>query len=138
MIQQKIYPITKINAMKRNTFLMIVLFTGLVLMLISCKTASNKSDETQAVYDSEITAEIHDTVPSVYTLTADVKRIVVVRLKNKTDLLEGLNEAVQKEGIKNGVILHGIGSVISYHIHSVSETTEFPTVNALSDFLCGI
>ncbi len=119
--------------MKKNTILITVLLAGAILILTACKSASKEADETQAGYDSEVTAEIHDTVPSVYTLTADLKRIVVVRLKNKTDLLEGLNEAVQKEGIKNGVILHGIGSVISYHIHAVAETTDFPTVNAFAD-----
>ena len=119
--------------MRKINILITVLLAGAVFMMTACKSALKETDETQAGYDSEITTEIHDTVPSVYTLAADVKRIVVVRLKNKTDLLEGLNEAVQKEGIKNGVILHGIGSVISYHIHSVAETTDFPTVNAFAE-----
>ncbi len=117
--------------MKRNAF-QIVMLAGIVLMILTCRSASEKPMENQSGYGSEITTEAEDSVPSVYTLSSDIKRIVVVRLKNKTDLLEGLNQAVEKEGIKNGVILHGIGSVISYHIHSVGETTEFPTVNVFA------
>src|SRR5690606_33294568 len=37
-------------------------------------------------------------------------------------------ELVAKEGIKNAVILSGIGSVRNYHIHSVSNR-EFPSKN---------
>src|SRR4030042_3381310 len=117
--------------MKRSSVQM-VLLAGIVSMIVCCRSASRKSDEINSVYGSEIITNLQDSVPSVYILSSDVKRIVVVRLKNKTDLLEGLNEAVKKEGIKNGVILHGIGSVTSYHIHSVAETTEFPTINVFA------
>jgi predicted DNA-binding protein with PD1-like motif len=54
-----------------------------------------------------------------------VQRIVVVRLKNGTDMLEGLKEAVAREKIKNAVVLSGFGSVTSYHVHVVGNTT-FP------------
>jgi len=63
--------------------------------------------------------------PAVHTTTSDFTRVVVVRLKNDTDLLEGLKEAVQEEGIKNAVILSGIGSLTRYHFHVVNNTT-FP------------
>ena len=118
--------------MKRNKFKKIALLTGLVLLLMACRHASKEPAESGSGYETEIIAETRDSVPSVYTLTSGVKRIVVVRLKNKTDLLGGLNEAVRKEGIKNGLILQGIGSVMSYHIHSVAETTDFPTVNVFA------
>ena len=61
--------------------------------------------------------------PAVVTVSSDLKRVVVVRLKFKTDLLEGLEQAVKSENIKNAVILSGVGSVISYHVHAVSNTT---------------
>jgi predicted DNA-binding protein with PD1-like motif len=51
-----------------------------------------------------------------------------VRLKQHTDLLAGLQEAVEKEKIKNAVILSGIGSLTSYHIHVVDNNT-FPSEN---------
>jgi predicted DNA-binding protein with PD1-like motif len=50
-------------------------------------------------------------------------RIVVVRLKNRVDMLEGLREAVAREKIHNAVILSGAGSLVSYHVHVVSNTT---------------
>jgi len=72
-------------------------------------------------------------VPAVYSLSTNFERIVVVRIKKNEDLLEGLNAGVLKEGISNAVILSGIGSLTSFHIHVVSNTT-FPSTN---EFLKG-
>lgn len=66
-----------------------------------------------------------DNAPEVYTQSSDVQRIVVVRLKYGTDMLDGLKQAVAREKIKNGVILSGFGSVTAYHVHVVGNTT-FP------------
>jgi predicted DNA-binding protein with PD1-like motif len=118
--------------MKRD-IIQILLLTGIMITVISCKSASTDQEAEEPAYGSELNTVTQDTIPSVLTVSSDIKRVVVVRLKNKTDLLYGLNEAVEKEGIKNGVILHGIGSVISYHIHAVSETTDFPTVNVFME-----
>jgi predicted DNA-binding protein with PD1-like motif len=63
--------------------------------------------------------------PMAYTINSSFSRIVVVRLKNGTDLLEGLQKAVEKENIKNAVILSGIGSLTDYHVHTVGNRT-FP------------
>jgi len=46
----------------------------------------------------------------------------------QTDLLEGLKEAVQREKIRSAAILSGIGSLVSYRVHVVSNTT-FPSQN---------
>jgi len=62
-------------------------------------------------------------VPEVVSVTSEIKRVVVVRFKYQTDLLEGLRQAVKNEKIKNAVILSGVGSVTSYHVHAVSNTT---------------
>jgi len=66
--------------------------------------------------------------PDVHTITSNFSRIVVIRLKNGTDLLEGLQKAVEKENIKNAVILSGIGSLTDYHVHTVDNRT-FPPKN---------
>jgi len=66
--------------------------------------------------------------PEVHSISGNFKRIVVARLKHGTDLLDGLNKAVKKERIKNAVILSGVGSLTSYHVHAVDNTT-FPTKN---------
>jgi predicted DNA-binding protein with PD1-like motif len=63
--------------------------------------------------------------PAVHTTSSQIERVVIVRLKNGTDLLSGLADAVAREKIVNGVILSGFGSVTSYHVHVVDNTT-FP------------
>lgn len=67
--------------------------------------------------------------PAVHTVSSHFSRVVVVRLKYDTDLLEGLKTAVAQEKIQNAVILSGAGSLTSYHVHVVSNTT-FPPTNA--------
>jgi uncharacterized protein len=62
-------------------------------------------------------------VPDVVTVSSEIKRVVVVRFKYNTDLLEGLRQAVKNEKIKNAVILSGVGSVTRYHVHAVHNTT---------------
>ena len=65
---------------------------------------------------------------AIHSISSNFNRIVVARLKHGTDLLDGLNKAVKKERVKNAVILSGMGSLTSYHVHSVDNTT-FPTKN---------
>jgi hypothetical protein len=62
-------------------------------------------------------------VPDVVSVSSEIKRVVMVRFKYNADLLEGLQQAVKNEKIKNAVILSGVGSVTSYHVHAVSNTT---------------
>jgi len=69
-----------------------------------------------------------DQVPDAVTTSGQFEKIIVVRLKQGADLLEGLETAVEKEKIKNAVILSGIGSLVSYHIHVVDNDT-FPSKN---------
>ena len=69
-----------------------------------------------------------DAVPDVYSVPTDFERVITLRFKNKTDLLAGFQKAVKEENIRNAVILSGIGSVISYHVHQVSNRT-FPSKN---------
>jgi len=69
-------------------------------------------------------------VPDVYAINGKFDRIVVLRFKNETDLLEGIEKMVKQEKIKNAVILSGIGSVKSYALHQVSNTT-FPSKNVI-------
>jgi predicted DNA-binding protein with PD1-like motif len=56
-------------------------------------------------------------------MASQFKRIVVVRIKNQVDMLQGLRDAVAREKIQNAVILSGAGSLVSYHVHVVSNTT---------------
>jgi predicted DNA-binding protein with PD1-like motif len=65
-------------------------------------------------------------VPDEYTLTGHFDRIVVVRLKYKANLLDGLKKAVADEHIQNGVILSAVGSLRGYEIHTVANR-EMPS-----------
>jgi predicted DNA-binding protein with PD1-like motif len=69
-----------------------------------------------------------DKVPDVYALTGQFDRVLVLRFKYQTDLLAGLERMVKEYKIRNAVILSGIGSVKSYHYHTVSNGT-FPSKN---------
>jgi predicted DNA-binding protein with PD1-like motif len=64
-----------------------------------------------------------DQVPDVYAITGHFDRIVVLRLKYRTDLLAGLQKMVKQENIRNGVILSAMGSVRGYQVHQVSNRT---------------
>jgi predicted DNA-binding protein with PD1-like motif len=71
---------------------------------------------------------VNDEVPDFYNTDVSFERYFITRLKHQKDILEGLNEIVKAEKIKNAVILTGIGSVTNYHIHVVDNKT-FPSEN---------
>jgi predicted DNA-binding protein with PD1-like motif len=70
------------------------------------------------------------TVPDAYALTGNFDRIVVIRLKNKANLLAGITKVVQEQHIQNGVFLSGIGSLRGYEVHSVTNR-DLPTEDTL-------
>lgn len=67
-------------------------------------------------------------VPEAYAIAGQFERILILRFKHDTDLLAGIDAMVQKHHVRNAVILSGIGSVKSYHLHVVSNRT-FPSKN---------
>ncbi|MDQ4100326.1 MAG: DNA-binding protein [Chloroflexota bacterium] len=56
-------------------------------------------------------------------------RILLLRFNPGDDVLLALRQAVADNGIRNGAILAGIGSLTSYHFHVVSST-DLPPENA--------
>ena len=77
-------------------------------------------------------------MPDVYSVATKFERIEVVRMRPGTDMLEGLNKFIQREGVKNAVILTGIGSVTDYHYHVVSDKNlppaeEYPKASVPMD-----
>ena len=74
--------------------------------------------------------------------TTEIQRVVLVRLNPGDDVLLALREAVEQQGIKNGIILNGLGSTSSYHYHVVASTELppkelFPKAdNAPRDIVC--
>jgi predicted DNA-binding protein with PD1-like motif len=59
-------------------------------------------------------------VPDSYVLSGRFDRVLVLRAKNKTDLLAEMEKQVKQQNIKNAVILSGIGSVRGYRFHNVT------------------
>jgi len=60
-------------------------------------------------------------VPDAYALVGHFDRIVVIRLKYKANLLEGMRKVIKEQNIQNGVILSAVGSLRGYEIHTVSN-----------------
>lgn len=73
-----------------------------------------------------------DAVPDSYALKGHFTGVVVVRVKSGVDLLAGIKQQVKAQNIRNGVILAGIGSLRSFHIHQV-DNRSFPTRNIFTD-----
>ena len=79
-----------------------------------------------------------DRIPDVSVTTAAFERVEIIRMRPGIDLLEGLNEALKTQEIKNAVILAGIGSVTDYHYHVVSDKNlppamEYPSASVAMD-----
>lgn len=60
-------------------------------------------------------------VPDVMAFSGHFQRIVVLRFKDNTDLLAGLEKMVKQQKIRNAVILSAFGSVRNYQVHQVGN-----------------
>ncbi len=87
-----------------------------------------RTERTNATTPAEDAKPNSDRVPDVYALTGQFDRVLVLRFKYQADLLAGLERMVKEHQVRNAVILSGIGSVKSYHYHTVSNGT-FPSKN---------
>jgi predicted DNA-binding protein with PD1-like motif len=56
----------------------------------------------------------------------DPSRFFALRLNPGDDVLLSLRAAVREEGIRNAVIVSGIGSLAAYHVHVVKTTNDPP------------
>jgi predicted DNA-binding protein with PD1-like motif len=59
---------------------------------------------------------------------SDLGQIHVFRLESGDDLLGGLVRSIGRVGVRQGVIMAGIGSLASYHLHVVDEP-QWPPVD---------
>ncbi|MFT3781150.1 MAG: DNA-binding protein [Nibricoccus sp.] len=106
-----------------------LLATSALLFSAALATAApTKIEIGRPASDSDDKKPNSSAVPDAYAIPAEIDHTFVFRLKYKTDLLDGIEALVKQRGIRNGVILAGIGSVTGYHYHMVSNTT-FPTKN---------
>lgn len=107
--------------------------TALVLLLLAAPAYA----QVQVIQNPTTPADSKPNDPSVpdaYALSGQFERVVVLRMKNKSDLLRGLEDMVKQQGIKNGVILSGIGSLRGYHVHQINNR-DFPTRNVFTKAL---
>ena len=94
-----------------------------------------------AVVLSQSTGNAPQSVRAIQTVTAaNFTQIAVVRLRFGDDLLDALKTAVAQKGIKNAVILSGVGSLTRYRVHVVDNTTfppkeAFPEADGPQDLL---
>jgi len=103
-----------------------------------CGQLGHRCPAEQATKQSALASD--KPAPTVHTVASNFSKIIVVRLKVGTDLLDGLQKAVKQENIKNAVILSGVGSLTSYRVHVVDSTTfpvkeAFPTAEGPQDLL---
>ena len=101
----------------------------LLVLLTASMTFAQETRRTSIIpRPAEDSRANSDQVPDAYAITGHFDRIVVLRMKYKTDLLAGLQKMVKQEHIQNGVILSAIGSVRGYQVHQVSNRT-LPTAD---------
>ena len=50
-----------------------------------------------------------------------IKNTFIIKLENGDDILKGLKREIKEAEIENGIIVNGIGSTSSYHIHVVKS-----------------
>jgi predicted DNA-binding protein with PD1-like motif len=107
---------------KPSLFRVPALAAGLWLAL-SCLASSAPPPATPP---AAAPADRQGPAPPAYTTSASVTRMVMIRLRHRTDVLEGLKQGIAEQKIRNAVIVGGFGSVIRYHVHVVG-TQELPT-----------
>ena len=97
-----------------------LVFLATVNLAVGQQTRTEVSRATTATEDLKPNS---DTVPNAYALSGQFDRVVVLRCKYRSYLLEGIEEMVKAQKIRNAVILSGIGSARGYHYHVVSNRT---------------
>jgi predicted DNA-binding protein with PD1-like motif len=105
-----------------------ILSVLLLVMAMSAAGEKTRTEITRATTPEDDSKPNSKEVPDVYAVSGQLERVVVLRFKHQTDLLDGLEKMVAKEKIRNAVILAGVGSVRNYHVHSVSNR-DFPSKN---------
>jgi predicted DNA-binding protein with PD1-like motif len=104
---------------------------GVFLMIACCAMLRGQQTRTEV---TKTTTPFDDSkpnspaVPEAYAVSSRFERVLVMRFKHDTDLLAGMEAMVRENAVHNAVILSGIGSVKSYHLHAVSNRS-FPSKN---------
>ncbi|MBY0508419.1 MAG: DNA-binding protein [Bryobacteraceae bacterium] len=98
------------------------------LFAISAAAQLKKTEVVKATTPAQDAKPLSASVPDSVAVSAKFDRVVIVRFKHQAYLLAGLEKQVKEQGIKNAVILNGVGSVMSTHYHVVTNRS-FPSKN---------
>jgi predicted DNA-binding protein with PD1-like motif len=107
-----------------------------LLAVLVLSAASLQAQETRHTITNPSSNPADDTkpnssaVPDAYALTGHFNRIVVIRMKNGANLLDGMERVVREQKIQNGVILSAIGSLRGYEVHQISNR-QLPTQDTI-------
>src|ERR1700722_17744985 len=105
---------------------MVTLVAGLLTAGVVCGQETRRVVTNPSPNPKDDSKPNSSAVPDAYALVGHFDRIVVIRLKNKANLLDGMNKVVKEQHIQNGVILSAIGSLRGYEVHAVSNR-DLPT-----------
>jgi predicted DNA-binding protein with PD1-like motif len=100
------------------------ILTLLILLAAAITAQQTRREETHP--GKRDSAALDPKVPDVYAIPAQMDRVLVLRFKNQTDLLAGLERMVKENHVQNAVIISAFGSVTGYQVHQVSNRT-FPS-----------
>jgi predicted DNA-binding protein with PD1-like motif len=103
-------------------------FAILLMAALPAAAQQTRTEVTKPTTAKDDAKGLSADVPDVYAIPGKFEKVLILRFKNKTDLLAGMEKMVAEHKIKNAVILAGAGSVTKYHIHAVSNRT-FPSQN---------
>ena len=95
--------------------------SGLLAIMSLAAVQTTRMEAATPTTPAEDSKPATNAVPGVYALSGQFDRVVLLRFKSQTDLLDGLERMVKEQKIRNGVILSAIGSVRSWHYHTISK-----------------
>jgi uncharacterized protein len=104
---------------------LIVILASLI-MAAAAHSQETRTEVTKATTPADDSKTNSAAVPDAYAISGRFERVLVLRFKHQSDLLDGVEKMVRQEKIRNAVILSAIGSVRGYHIHVVSNR-DFPS-----------
>jgi len=99
----------------------VILALGVLAFLSVATVRTTYAGAAPPTAPAEDSKPVTNAVPDVYALSGQFDRIVVLRFKYQADLLDGLERMVKEQKIRNGVILAAVGSVRTWHYHTISK-----------------
>ena len=99
----------------------LILLPGFLAMMSVAAAQTTRPESPTPTPSADESKPATNAVPEVYALTGQFDRVVLLRFKYQADLLDGLERMVKEQKIRNGVILSAVGSVRSWHYHTISK-----------------